>query len=121
MNFLNVAIVAVGAVAVLSIVYRLVPHRCLSDKKPLIAFFPKYLFPIDRDIAVLNLEASGFKNYKGTNTFVRGYFWGDFLASITRLNVVIKGDAAFLHVLLMGILFDTGDSWKIAKEIQKPS
>ena len=121
MGFLNVAVSSLATVGFLSIVYRLLPHRELSNKKPSVAFFPKYAVPIDKDKVLPILETSGFKKHKGTDTFVRGYALGDFLASLARLNVVIKGNTAFLHAPLIAILFDTGDLWEIAREIQKAS
>lgn len=121
MAALSIVTVVVVVISFLSFIYRLLPHRKLSGKKPLIAFFPKYVVCIDTDIAVSNLEAAGFKSYKGTHTFVRGYYLGDFLARFSRLNVVFKEDKAYIHAPIIVILFDTGNLWKIAKDLQTPS
>lgn len=118
MSFLNLTIYIVVFITVLSLIYRIKPHQTLPDEKPQIAFLPKYAFQIDPDTAIANLKAAGFTKHEGTDTYVRGYFLGDFSANVARLNIVLKDNMAHIHSPLMVILFDTGDLWKIAKDIQ---
>ncbi len=120
MRFVHSAVIAIIVVVVLSVIYKLLPHRRLSDQKPVIAFFPKYVFPVEEEIAISNLEGIDFKRHKDTKTFVRGYYIGDFLASVARLNVILDKDKAYIRAPLVA-LFDTGDLWEIAKQVQGSS
>lgn len=118
MKFLNVAVFALIALGILSILYRLLPHRSLADSKPKFTLFPKYAFPIAQKDVSENLNKIGFTRHKESNLYIRGHALGDFVAKFTRLTVIIKGDTAYLQAPIMAILFDTGDLWKIAREAQ---
>lgn len=120
MNLTGAIIVGGLAMVGVSVVYRLLPSRMPSPKKPVIAVFPKYTFPYD-SIATLHeqLALQGFK--KATeNTFVRGNVLGDFMASWIKLKVSIDQNhqVATLQSGVLGIAFDTGDLWKISHSLR---
>jgi hypothetical protein len=118
MDLAQTIISALGAVIILSIAYRLLPHRSVPKQKPILAMFPKYVLQNSDRAEVVNiLEKLGFRQRKESNVYVRGYYFGDFSASWARLNAVIDIENVYLHSPLLVILFDTGDLWKIASTL----
>ncbi len=118
---LTVAIVAGGlAVVCLGVVYRLLPSRTPSQKKPVIAVFPKYTFPY-RSIETLHeqLALQGFKQ-SAENIYVRGNVLGDFMANWVKLKISIDQNkqVATLQSGVLGIAFDTGDLWEIVQTLR---
>ncbi len=105
----------------LSVLYFFTPPRAWGEKKPLATIFPKYRFPIvDLEATKSRLADLGFKKVSD-NTYVRGSYFGDILSKWTKLQVRINEGKthAVLGSPLIVIAFDTGDLWKIAKELQR--
>lgn len=118
MTLIQTAAYALAAIVILSIVYRLLPHRTVSSRKPKLALFPKYVVQnLSAEDICDTLKKLNFKRYGDSNVYVRGHYIGDFSASWARLNVVVDGENVYLHSPLIVILFDTGDLWKVGSAL----
>ena len=118
MDLLQIVIYALLAVIILSIVYRILPYRTVSEKKPKLAMFPKYVIPNSgTENCIKALKELDFKRCGESDVYVRGHYIGDFLASWTRLNVVVSAENVYVHSPLIVIFFDTGDLWEIASAL----
>ncbi len=119
MDIANIILLVGLALILLAVIYRILPYKSLSAPKPTLVFFPKYVFQIsDVESAKKTMEQLGFRTHKGSNTYVRGYMLGDFSAKLSRLTVTLEGQTAYLGAPLLGLFFDTGDLWQIAKDLQ---
>lgn len=122
---------AIVAAAVITTVFmvnmRKVPLS-LPSAKPTLAFFPKYYISLPlsegrperlKEI----LEEKGLKantDRSGKTVFERGSVLGDFSIKWTKLRISqIEGRPGRLSITYGGpALFDTGDLWKFAKELE---
>ncbi len=122
MNWIETLGFALVVVLGLSVMYKGMPAKKHPDRKPRIAFFPKYQFPF-RDLIDLqgNLVSLGFRQISEFE-FVRGKMLGDFSASQIKLRVKInpRMQIATLGSAYFVIAFDTGDLWKIVNTLQGP-
>lgn len=118
-SFIDLIFTAIVIVAVLSLLYQVLPSKALPKSRPSFALFPKYHFPVQSlDVLKRKLKAEGFAEAE-QNRFVRGHLFGDFLTKWTKLTVIIDraSGTAKLGSPLIAIAFDTGDVWDIAKKL----
>lgn len=119
-QILLVVVIAVGSA---TIVYKLMPFRRWRDPKPSFVLFPKYVCRYERtdEDLIQALEELGFRqSHDGSTTFARGHAFGDFSARWMKLKIEVDPDAREFRVFApaVGILFDTGDLWEIARELR---
>jgi hypothetical protein len=116
---LDIIFWVVGGVVLMTVMYRVVPFRELSEKKPRLAFFPKYSASYSGDAGQVtsNLKAMGFAPVPGKpHLYTRGKPYGDFSAKSLKLHFAIEESEKRVKVYapLMGVFFDTGDLWQVA-------
>ena len=113
-------IIAVIAVVVFTVIYRLVPFKAWGDKKPGFSFFPKYVAPYNKPVQDIkdSLTKLGFKETEN-KIYRRGKVYGDFSAKAIKLSVIVDESANQVKVYasFFGILFDTGDLWQVTSDI----
>ncbi len=120
-SWVNLVIFIGVLIAALSFLYQTLPSKPLPVNRPSFALLPKYHFSYqDNDELKNNLLAEGF-TAAGPNRFVRGSYFGDFLAKWIKLTVTTDEDArvANLGSPMVVIAFDTGDLWDIATRLRK--
>lgn len=119
-NILELLIVAVIAVAGFTIIYRLLPFRTWTPDKPIFTLFPKYVAAFEKPVSEIesNLEKIRFKKVSN-DRFTRGKVYGDFSANLIKLTAKVdkKNNQVKVFASFFGVLFDTGDIWKVTSEI----
>ena len=119
-DIIELLIVIVVTVTILTVIYRLLPFKAWTDKKPKFVLFPKYIASFDKPVNEIksSLENNQFV-LVGNNRYSRGKFYGDFSANAIKLSVDIDEDKKQVKVYasFWGILFDTGDIWKVTSDI----
>jgi hypothetical protein len=119
---------AVSAVLVTTVLYKILPHRSLGAKQPIIAFLPKYKHVLEHAISKEKLEREltgyGFRKTKeqGNRTmFVRGSLLGDFSINLAKVKAGLIERSTNRYELTVEAAwvaaFDTGDHWKFLKEL----
>ena len=108
----------VGAVVTLTVIYHVAPFRAWKNKRPKLAFFPKYLANYAGDIndVIANIKEMGFESDENwPNIFSRGKLYGDFSAKSMKLRIEIIEPENSLKVYapFTGVFFDTSDLWSI--------
>ena len=119
MQYIIIAAVTVVAVIFMKIRYSRGPFKIWQEKAPKFVWFPKYLVSFDQPVneICLALESIGFKKNKASsNTYSRGKVYGDFSANKILLSVEVS-DTSFKLWANTFILFDTGDLWKVSKQV----
>lgn len=122
--------VALVAMIILTLVYRVLPYRLASDKKPSIALLPKYKKHISTSLMHSDLEGKlaqyGFKKLGSKNDtiyFTRGALLGDFSVKLMKikLGVTPLEPYKFEITLQAGwlVAFDTGDFWTFITELSR--
>lgn len=116
---MDIIFFAVGAIVLMTVVYRLAPFRGINENKPRVAFFPKYSggYTGAKEDIVSNLKDMGFVAVpQKPNLYARGQPYGDFSAKSLRLHVSIDDSEKRVRVYapFVGVLFDTGDLWQVA-------
>lgn len=113
-------IIVALAVAGSALIYKLLPYKKWSLKKPKFVLFPKYIAKYDVPISeiISALEKIQFKKGKD-KTFTRGKVYGDFSAKAIKLTVEVdeKNSQVKVYASFFGIVFDTGDIWQITSDI----
>ena len=117
-------------------IYRRRRARSLEARKPWFKWFPKYCAKVHpapeiRESAEPDnrleerLQAVGFKHEswtKGTTHFIRGKSWGDFHAKLIKIRVSFSHPLTPVSEMRVEVanvcLFDTGDMWKVARELK---
>ncbi len=121
-------IVVMLVVALITGIYKLLPFRNAGSKKPYLAIFPKYKnsveIPFSSEILEKKLSEYGFKKTKekgGIIYFTRGFILGDLSVKLSKVKLTAKEISQNLTVLTIeaGWVagFDTGDHWKLLKEL----
>ena len=117
----SICVVLVGLTAI----YHLSPFKRLGGTKPKLVFLPKYEFAVtDSKLMSVGLDQLGFKEHKSKNNlFLRGMLIGDFSANLAKLQVFVDEtkNTGYLKAPFIGILFDTGDLWSIAAQLDQKS
>ncbi len=136
MDFSSVFLIAAFVVSFICLAVALIyilngrsAPRSLPETKPRIAFFPKYTIPIpslDSDVPDLAeiMKEKGFtvvESGTGQRTFERGHILGDFSIEWVKVRIreLGKGSNQLMIEYPGPALFDTGDLWKMAKELQR--
>ena len=127
---LNLIIIVVVALVGITAAYKLIPHRRVGDRKPLLALLPKYKKSISLNISEEQLESKlatyGFKksgSKVGFSYFERGSLLGDFSFSVKLMKVklgVKEPHDGLSEVTLQAswvVAFDTGDFWTLITEL----
>jgi hypothetical protein len=128
MNTQYILVTAVVLVLVITAVYRLMPYRIASGKKPSFTLLPKYRKTIDTslDFEQLDkeLEQYGFKKSKsdgGTDYYTRGSLLGDFSVNLMKVRLGVSkpenGKAELTLEASWVVAFDTGDFWSFISEL----
>lgn len=120
-QLIGLALWVVGAVVLMSLIYRLVPFREIRSERPRLAFFPKYTaaYSGTTDHIISNLSKMGFLAVKGKPHFyTRGKAYGDFSVKALQLHASIDESKQRVNVYApyIGVFFDTGDLWQIAAD-----
>ena len=124
----DIILTAIVVLVILTVIYRVLPHRELGAKKPMLAFFPKYRNQVaspDSDDQVEQTMASlGFKKSKsrgGVTEYSRGSVVGDLSIKLSKVKVtfhpVSNGKLPFAVEAAWVVAFDTGDHWQFTKEL----
>lgn len=112
-----VLLISFLTVFALAIFYHGRPFSALPDKKPRIAFFPKYRSdPVSMRTVKKNLDKMKFKKIDDTN-YVRGSLFGEFSLKFLKLRVELFDDYFQIKSGGAVLLFDTGDMWKLTKAL----
>lgn len=128
-SVMKAGVFAAVAIAVVLTVNRKISARPLPSEKPGLAFFPKYYIDLPTDAGRADgLEAAmtqkGFRaveNKSGGKSFERGSVLGDLSIDWVKLRISeMEGSPGRLLIAYGGpALFDTGDLWKFAREIER--
>lgn len=126
---MKAGVVAAVAIAAVFAIYRKKSARPLPPEKPGLAFFPKYYIDLPAAAGGAGgLEAAmtqkGFRAVtakSGGKSFERGSVLGDFSIDWVKLRISeMEGSPGRLLIAYGGpALFDTGDLWKFAREIER--
>ena len=119
MQYMLIAAVTVVAVVLMKIRYSRGPFKIWQEKAPKFVWFPKYLVSFEQPANEIcqALESIGFKKSEAnSNTYNRGKVYGDFSASKILLSVEVS-DTSFKLWANTFILCDTGDLWKVSKQV----
>ncbi|SFM70810.1 hypothetical protein [Marinobacter zhejiangensis] len=128
MSTQNILIVAVALVVVITAVYKVLPYRLASGKKPFFTLLPKYRKPIDTSLDVDQLDKKlaqyGFKKTKSDgnfNYYTRGSLLGDFSVNLIKVKLrMSKPQNRQAELTLEAswvVAFDTGDFWLFISEL----
>lgn len=122
-NIIEKILYAVFAVIFLSVLYHIIPFKKWNkNNKPKFVIFPKYAFQysanfelLENKLLMLNFEKSITKQ----NLWYRGKIYGDFSANKVKVHLLInrENNMVKLYAPYICILFDTGDLWKLVKEL----
>ena len=119
-NILETLIIVVIAVVGFTFIYKIIPFKTWTNKKPKFSLLPKYVAKLDRPVTDLEaaLEKIQFKKSKN-GVYTRGKVYGDFSAKAIKLAVEINKEKNQIKVYasFIGILFDTGDIWQVTSDI----
>lgn len=123
-EIIEIGLLGIGAVLMITLIYRLVPYKQWQGEKPSFVLFPKYIaqYSLLEKEMVSNIQDIGFTLKPGsTNTYTRGKLYGDFSAKFVKLHIEIDQDMKSIKVFtpFLGIVFDTGDLWMITSNILK--
>ncbi len=129
---LNIIIYAIVLIIMMFIIYRIKIPKELPEKKPVIAWLPKYSTTVklsenlsSGETLSRHLSAFGFKLAKETPeniTFSRGSVLGDISIRITKVNLKfdkpLSGHTGLVIEYGALAFFDTGDLWKFTNELK---
>ncbi|MDH3972848.1 MAG: hypothetical protein OEV42_01095 [Deltaproteobacteria bacterium] len=134
---INLIIFVVAAVSGITILYKVLPHRNIGTKKPVISLLPKYRTWVTLPSSVSNannpmeelekiLSKYGFiKKSQGgeTSKYSRGHILGDFSVKLAKVNLLVtvpksNGVDMFIEAGWV-VAFDTGDFWKFLTELKQ--
>jgi hypothetical protein len=125
---MEIVLFVVIALVVLTIIYKLLPYRCLGENKPVIALLPKYKKNVKHSLTDTELEAMlasfGFKKVyekESISKFTRGSVLGDISIKLAKVVIYLRKIANNEHEVTVQAgwiaAFDTGDHWKFTKEL----
>jgi hypothetical protein len=119
-ELIELIVIALIAVCLFTVIYKIVPFKSWKDKKPKFVLFPKYVAKFE--VPVVTIESTlvklGFSK-SPAGQFSRGKVYGDFSAKAIKLSVIIDQSSNQIKVYasFFGILFDTGDIWQVTSDI----
>jgi len=125
---MEIVITVVAVLAAVTILYKVLPHRDLGQKKPMFALFPKYKNEVPKpnsDYRVEEVMSSlGFEKKKdksGSMTYSRGSIVGDISIKLMKINVTFSptndGCLPYTVEAAWVVAFDTGDHWEFTKQL----
>lgn len=120
MNDIIELIIILTIVMSYTLMYKLSPFKVWRVHKPKFVFFPKYIVNYDKPIWQIESSLKRLKfNKMYENKYSRGKIFGDFTAKSIKLTVEInhKKKQIKIYSSPFGILFDTGDIWRVTSEI----
>lgn len=128
MNTQYILVTAVAVALVITAVYKLMPYRTASGKKPFFTLLPKYRktidTPLDSDQLDRKLAHYGFKKTKsdgGTDYYTRGSLLGDLSVNLMKVRLGVSkpenGKAELTLEASWVVAFDTGDFWSFISEL----
>lgn len=127
--FISTAVI----VAVVTLVYKALPHRQLPEVKSGFTLFPKYQTSVDwgptapGELAIEEKFAESRFELSGTAEnemhFQRGHLLGDFSLKLVKLRcrLTLPENGSSILTVEGGwmIAFDTGDLWTITSELKR--
>lgn len=124
---INVLLIVVF-VALITLLYKVLPFREAGNTKPSLALFPKYRKLVQHSLSGTELEQKlsefGFRKTKQKDSvshFTRGSVLGDFSINLSKVNVALREVAPNEHELTVQAgwvaAFDTGDHWQFTTEL----
>ncbi|WP_095618684.1 hypothetical protein [Halovibrio salipaludis] len=127
-EMIDIILAAVVVLVIVTAIYRVLPHRELGDKKPSLAFFPKYQnqvpHPGSDDETEQIMSSLGFKKRRslgGVTEYSRGSVIGDLSIQLSKVKVVFhpisNGMLPYTVEAAWVAAFDTGDHWQFTKEL----
>ncbi|MEM5534672.1 hypothetical protein HHE92_12775 [Pseudoalteromonas arctica] len=127
--FLEIALLALLLVLV-TITYKVLPHRELGNKKPTIAVMPKYKTKVNASISASELDevlaVYGFSKVNVKNDadkYTRGSVLGDISIKLAKVNVFVSCISPSRKEVCVEAgwvaVFDTGDHWQFLKELSE--
>jgi len=125
---MDLIIIIVVALAGITAAYKLIPHRRVGYRKPLVALLPKYKKSIRLNISQEQVESKlatyGFKksgSKDGFSYFERGSLLGDFSVKLIKVKLGVKEPHVGLSEVTLEaswvVAFDTGDFWTFITEL----
>lgn len=88
MGTIELILILIAAVAISTLLYRLVPYRKLEEPKPRFSIFPKYVTTYSCSLDELKSSLSELEFTENENgSYSRGKVYGDFSAKAIKLSV----------------------------------
>lgn len=134
---ISLIIFVVIALTAITLLYKVLPHRDLGEKKPFISFFPKYKTNVALPTSILNkenpereletvLSQYGFvkRAQSGDITkYSRGHILGDLSIKLAKVNLLVTTpESNCVDISIEAgwvVAFDTGDFWKFLLELKE--
>ena len=134
---INLIIFVVFALAAITMLYKILPHRKMREKKPFISFFPKYKTKVELPSSLLESENPGkeletalskygfLKKSKNGSVikYSRGHILGDFSIKLAKVNLLVtEPESGCVEISIEAgwvVVFDTGDFWKFLTELKE--
>jgi len=127
-EIMEIVITVVAVLAATTILYKVLPHRNLGQKKPILALFPKYKNEVPKPKSVYRVEevmsSLGFEKKKdqgGSIKYSRGSIAGDISVKLMKINVtfspISNGNLPYTVEAAWVVAFDTGDHWDFTKQL----
>jgi hypothetical protein len=124
----EIIILVVAVLIIFTISYKIIPYRLAGNKKPMVAFLPKYRKEIQTnktdDEIKIQIEGFGFNKVSGQNgvsSFTRGNVFGDFSIKLVKVNIKIERASQTNVTIFIDagwfVTFDTGDFWQFLHEL----
>jgi hypothetical protein len=113
-----------------TVLYKLLPHRIAGKKKPFLALLPKYKKRVKHSLTRKQLEEKlaefGFRKTGDSDSlikFSRGSILGDISIKLAKVNVCLETIAEHEHEITVHAgwvaAFDTGDHWQFITELSE--
>lgn len=133
---INLIIFVAVALAVITMLYKILPHRNMEEKKPFISLFPKFKTKVKLPPALLEsvnpeealetvLSEYGFNKKNKNNSitkYSRGHILGDISIKLAKINLLVtKPVSDYIEISIEAgwvVAFDTGDFWKFLAELK---
>ncbi|EHR5764780.1 hypothetical protein P3383_23620 [Vibrio parahaemolyticus] len=124
----EIIITLVVVLVIFTASYKFLPYRSIGERKPVVAFLPKYKKEIETrktDAEIENqLKEYGFSKVgssNGISIYARGSVLGDFSIKLAKVNIKINrasDSTVIVHIEASWfVAFDTGDFWQFLTEL----
>ena len=133
---INLIIFVAVTLAVITMLYKSLPHRNMGEKKPFISFFPKFKTKVKLPASLLEsgnpeetletvLSEYGFNKKAKNNSitkYSRGHILGDISIKLAKVNLLVtEPTSGYVEISIEAgwvVAFDTGDFWKFLTELK---